>query len=1064
MHTISLTSPLDAVWTEQDVRLALPGLRPGTPLSLRVDGAAAPFQYTGVADDAGAQVLVRLGLARGQKRTLEFAPAPSLAPGVSLTRHDIVVPEAGVEIGVEGRKLKIQRPRVEAGRITGPFAGYAGRPLDSSITCSAELLTFALARVNDGPLFVEYELEYRFTDAKRYLLRLRCSRHEPIIDVHETIALGMDAKLTLAFNPAGTFDRVLSHGNFEFEGDRQPTDEALRDARPRDLLLRIQAPVLGEYVVPNNRGWFALYSTAEEGAGGAAMLGLMTIDPGRWTRAAENIMHLHVRGGRAELSAPLGGGERRWALLAAPLEKGYTPERRFVFNRLHAELNALRLDEHLDLADEVVLDASCAEAPGVLGENYRQRAHAAAASLPPLRRFLAENDAKALDNTVSLPLFAALEPTSERLAALKAMLFERFERWVWQFQGHRKNQGDYAKNVIGFTRRLRGLMIAYELLRKERALTDAEVRRFGSYFVFAARRIMDAGRWPHERTWLHPDHPESTRDFYTYPGEHRPDKLVWTNCLPNFQSDPLTALVHLAALVPDHPDSKAWLRFGLDDLDRQLDAYCGPTGAWEESINYAAYTLSYFVITFRILKNRLGIDYFNDPRMRRYVTWLVRFLAPLDKRWGVHTWPAIGNSGLPTGGGEYLLAYASELAQGDPLRDQLIAAYQRLEPTVSLMEHYPLITAIGSVIPDPARGLYPLPACVSERMDEVGVAMRHDHDSPRESFLFQKIGFAKDHYEGDESAFNWYAKGTPLAMDYGTYTPDVALASAHNLVEIPDADYLRRGYLGETFFSPALDYTRSEVPVTLKLQHGKVRTFAEIDGPPQKPLYFYMGDENPVGPKTWVTRMLLFVKPDYLLILDRVFGATPHRFNLHSVTDKIVRDGSTIRATGRFNLDLLCFVQHPDRFDMQTGELTPKFRTPEQAAPHRQSFFRIYNTTDALYRTVLFAQERERKVEITRVGKTGVRVSTPEYVDYAFVSDEVATERLADVAFVGRAGWIRRWACGKIEAAMPDGDLIGAFGTRIEGRGPWAYNAEGKGAMEIRGTPRAVKVSKVEGV
>ncbi len=142
-------------------------------------------------------------------------------------------------------------------------------------------------------------------------------------------------------------------------------------------------------------------------------------------------------------------------------------------------------------------------------------------------------------------------------------------------------------------------------------------------------------------------------------------------------------------MIPEHPDAAAWRTFAQDDIDRQLDAYCGKSGAWVESINYALYTFSYFIITFRTLKHRCGIDYFADERMRRYAGWLTRFLGPLDKRWDQYTYPGVGNARCPTGGGEYLLAYAGELAEDDPLRADLIAAYQRLEPGTVPGEHYP---------------------------------------------------------------------------------------------------------------------------------------------------------------------------------------------------------------------------------------------------------------------------------------------------------------------------------------------------------------------------------------
>jgi hypothetical protein len=249
------------------------------------------------------------------------------------------------------------------------------------------------------------------------------------------------------------------------------------------------------------------------------------------------------------------------------------------------------------------------------------------------------------------------------------------------------------KGVIGFSRYLRGLLLAYEQLRRDGALSSEQTRKLNAYFAFAARRILDEGRWPHSRTMLHPDHPESSRDFYTYGGEHKPDRLAWTNCLPNFQGDPMCALAHLSAIFKDHPDAAHWRRFALEDIDRQLDAYCGKSGAWEESINYALYTFSYFVITFKAVKERWGIDYFNDERVRRYVGWLCRFFGPYDKRFNSYTWPAIGNAVLPQNQAEYLLCYAAELADDDPLRSDCLAIWSLCAEKCRPGEHYPVIMA-----------------------------------------------------------------------------------------------------------------------------------------------------------------------------------------------------------------------------------------------------------------------------------------------------------------------------------------------------------------------------------
>jgi hypothetical protein len=356
-------------------------------------------------------------------------------------------------------------------------------------------------------------------------------------------------------------------------------------------------------------------------------------------------------------------------------------------------------------------------------------------------------------------------------------------------------------------------------------------------------------------------------------------------------------------------------------------------------------------------------------------------------------------------------------------------------------------------------------------MDEVGVSMRHAHTQPGESYLFQKIGFAKDHYETDETAFNWYAKGTPLCMDYGTYTPDVAVPAAHNLIDIPDMDGLRRGYLARHMFTDTVDYTHCEVPVTLKLLWGRVRSFDEVDGKDgvidrTRTPYFYIGDRNPVGPKVWVVRLLLFVKPDYIALFDRVYGDVPHRYCLHTVADEVRRDGAFLHARGRFDLDLLGYVQHPADFEAETGEWIPNLPPDDgrdAARPHRQSWFRVLNRRDGIYRTLLFARERDRDVTITAAGDAGIRVTTSAYTDYVFLHNDPVTVELPDgVGFDGRVAWIRRTAKGEIQACVPDGSGIAAFGARIEGRGPWTYRLDGRAGTELKGgPPRPVLVNGI---
>jgi hypothetical protein len=270
-----------------------------------------------------------------------------------------------------------------------------------------------------------------------------------------------------------------------------------------------------------------------------------------------------------------------------------------------------------------------------------------------------------------------------------------------------------------------------------------------------------------------------------------------------------------------------------------------------------------------------------------------------------------------------------------------------------------------------------------------------------------------------------------------------------------------------------VDYTHCEVPVTLKLLWGKVRSFAEVENKDgkidrTKTPYFYIGDKNPVGPKTWKVRQLLFVKPDYVVLFDRVYGEVPHRYNLHVTGANLRREGASLRVDGRFDLDLLAYVQHPAEFEMETGELIPHVHPggggEAARAKHAQQYFRLYNKTDGVYRTILFAQERGRAVHIEPVSTSGIKVVTPEYTDYVWLNNDLVDESGNGVEFIGRAGWIRRLPDGSVMASLPDGERLQAFGRCFEGRGPWSYNMHGTGHVEIHaGAPRRVKITETRG-
>ncbi|MBI2437580.1 MAG: hypothetical protein HYV36_02040, partial [Lentisphaerae bacterium] len=127
----------------------------------------------------------------------------------------------------------------------GPFCGFAGYRFESRMMgCATAFEGATLERLGDGPLFTDYRLCYAFAERRHYTLRLRCYKLDPWVEVAEYPALGHGARLIWRLNPDGAFDSILSRDSFE--GESQPAVEPLVMERPRDVLCRLQMPVLGE--------------------------------------------------------------------------------------------------------------------------------------------------------------------------------------------------------------------------------------------------------------------------------------------------------------------------------------------------------------------------------------------------------------------------------------------------------------------------------------------------------------------------------------------------------------------------------------------------------------------------------------------------------------------------------------------------------------------------------------------------------------------------------------------------------------------------------------------------
>ena len=186
-----LKSPLFASWPEQYVRIRVVGLETGAAVVLRVDGSLTDFQYTGeegaggagdpggAGRPGGAEIMVRLGFAAGETKTLELTSSDSALSATDFRPLEIRV-ENGARIGVPNNELTIAPP-VGTNIVDGPFAGFAGFALRGRIICSHVLEHCRLTRTAAGPLYLDYLLDYRFAGDRRYSIGLRCYRDTPLV-------------------------------------------------------------------------------------------------------------------------------------------------------------------------------------------------------------------------------------------------------------------------------------------------------------------------------------------------------------------------------------------------------------------------------------------------------------------------------------------------------------------------------------------------------------------------------------------------------------------------------------------------------------------------------------------------------------------------------------------------------------------------------------------------------------------------------------------------------------------------------------------------------------------
>lgn len=938
------------------------------------------------------------------------------------------------------------RKPVAADRLPGPILGFSrsghgwigGSRIESRLLCRSVTTTV----VETGPLWTDVRVGYEFEHGSTYAMTLRLYKGRDYVVIDERMAMRLDSRVIVRLYDGFEPDRFYSHvtcpvvaqkGHGRVEKIQYGADVRLRE---------IQVPAIGTYYVPHLAGYGGLFNSRHKDRG---LVGIVGLDGELWESAMHNRMRLAVRDGRGGrdvvLEMPAKAGRRIWALVMTDVDAAVKTAANEQSGLLMLQIrqSETRLRDVLNMR----LGTPRAPTPPLLFDDALvERARRRLIALPSFKQRLESVEAGSVADPAFAYLMTGRRDYAEKVKGeIAAGLRGRFLHILLRGGG----VADCSLATIFLSRTIRAWTGMLDLIRREPGLLDdARGRDIERLMLFWAHKMMAEGMWPHGRTALHQDHPESQKPLYSFPGDRPPDQPYWINCLPNFQSDWLIALAWIGLSFPGHPQSRAWIDRCLKDLDNQFEYFVFDTGAWIESMNYAMYTLNYYAHFFAALKSQGYRDYFADERLLRWLNWHTRMLTPPDPRiGGLQTQAAIGNAVLPDGQAAVFNWYAQRIPDRE-LAGRLVDVWRREgRPDLG----HPGGTAIFESLLDPDQEARPLPKHGSTIEPGFGAILRHGEGTAEETFLTFKSGAVFSHYEGDELAFHWHARGVPLCSDYGVYQAPSAGWDAHNLVEVPAIDGIRRGFLTEHYLDESADYLVGDLPALIRFFEDHPEGFRDPNAGRFSQKYNYLDHEAPLGPKVWIRRALLFVKPHYLVLLDDVDGVTPSRFNIHCVADKVNVKRDRVEFAGRFGMNLTVFVADPARFTALTGRHDPKRANVD----HSQWFARIRGDhRDHHYRTVLYPHRGTEDVRFKKLGDgVGVQVNGPCGVDHVWLARHRVECRGKDYAFVGQVAFTRETEkC--LEAHLIRGDHLSMNGLRIDGSGPIFVRRMESGDIRVR--------------
>jgi len=369
--------------------------------------------------------------------------------------------------------------------------------------------------------------------------------------------------------------------------------------------------------------------------------------------------------------------------------------------------------------------------------------------------------------------------------------------------------------------------------------------------------------------------------------------------MSNIYTDVFCAAGLVGLTFSDMPQSVDWVNHTISELKWQLDN-CVWDGAWHETPRYHAYTMKLMGQFMEVLKNRTGIDLFQHKANKELAKWFIDFNTPLDNiagayagvEDGVRLFPGIGDSAW----GENIAPvnqFASHYIESDPvLSAELMWLWDQSghkfseEPVLDL-----LIDPILPKAKPSKRG-----SLISRRRGYI--VMRDKFETEDEVWMFLKCGETSMHDHGDKNSFSLIAYGSPLMLDSGTGDYEDPSHKEWNKREISHNGIAFRNKGESDIFKYSIQ----------KALSGKIIHWQTSD----KVDYSVTDAAIPAAVSEY-TKEVIFVKPDYFIIRDKVSATTNKEavWMMHTPCNDIEWKDNSILCSNELGVSLEIHVVSP---------------------------------------------------------------------------------------------------------------------------------------------------------